>query len=625
MKKLLLLFLFVVAFTGIQAQVIFYCPFNEDFESNSEWVNIDGDELAPGEYFDYPGTIWVDPAWKYSSSWRCAMSNSRFTSPGKANNWLILPQFSLPNTIPYIKWKGRDVNQTNGHEEYEILISTTDNDTSSFTKIVTINEYSTNYKDWSLVLDEYAGQDVYIAFRHVTFDAYLLCIDDIEVGGTYNLDLAIVKTNVPNVVLSPSSFYIGNVVIDNKGITEITSYDLNWSLDNGTVYTKSYTGLDIDPLTGSVTVTHPDQPEINTVNQHILKVWVSNVNGGPDENSSNDTLTYHIGGISMIPTKNVIVEEGTGTWCSYCTDGAVRLLDILETVPNTIGVAIHSNDVMSCADGDTILEHYISALPRGAVDRVKYEEYEDVGFSRGDWKTKTIGRTSAIVPAEVTIYPEINTLTNILTVDISTKFYGVFNDDYRISVMILEDSVTGGSEYDQSNYYNDQPGHPMYGLGNPIVGYVHDNVLRKTLGGTWGLAGIIPETTADLGVYIYTFTDTIPEEWDINHIEVIGVLQNYSEDVNQRSIINSTIGDNVMVGVPKNVSTEKVNVFPNPSKGMVYIEAKNIVFIYIYDIAGTKVYEGKGSSLDLSGLSRGFYIMEIGLCNKTITKELILN
>ena len=620
----MLLILVIFTFMGLQAQVIFYYPFDEDFESDSSWVNIDGDQLAPGEYFEYQGTIWVDPAWRYSSSWRCAMSNSRFTSPGKADNWMILPQFSLPNTIPYIKWKGRDVNQTNGHEEYEILISTTDNDTSNFTKIITITEASTNYKDWSLVLADYAGQNVYIAFRHVTFDAYLLCIDDIEVGGTFNTDLAILKSNVEEVVLAPSTISVSNVKIANKGIVEIGSFDLNWSLDDGNVFTKSYSGLGIDPLTGTYTVTHPDEPEINTVDQHILKVWISNVNGSPDDNSANDTLTYHIGGISMIPTKSIIVEEGTATWCSYCTDGAVRLLDILETVPNTIGVAIHSGDVMSCADGDTILEHYIAALPRGAVDRIKYEEFDDVGFSRGSWKTKAIQRTSAIVPAEVSVFPEINVLTNVLTVDISAKFYGVFNNDYRVSVMILEDSVTGGSDYDQSNHYNNEPGHPMYGLGNPIVGYVHDGVLRKTLGGTWGLDGVIPETTADQGVYSYTFTYTIPEEWNRNHIRVIGVLQNYSEDVNQRSIINSAEENGVLVGVPNIEVSREVKVYPNPTGGIVFVEAGKFDNIKIYDIAGTKVYEGKESKLDITELPKGFYIIKIMFNDKTITKELIL-
>lgn len=55
------------------------------------------------------------------------------------------------------------------------------------------------------------------------------------------------------------------------------------------------------------------------------------------------------------------------------------------------------------------------------------------------------------------------------------------------------------------------------------------------------------------------------------------------------------------------------------------MEAENVNNICIYDITGNKVYEGKETKIDISGLSRGIYIMKINLSGKAIIEKLILN
>ena len=48
--------------------------------------------------------------------------------------------------------------------------------------------------------------------------------------------------------------------------------------------------------------------------------------------------------------KNVLLEEATGTWCSYCPTGIYYIDSLMHTYDNVIAIAIHTNDVMACEE-----------------------------------------------------------------------------------------------------------------------------------------------------------------------------------------------------------------------------------------------------------------------------------
>ncbi|NNF02385.1 MAG: Omp28-related outer membrane protein, partial [Bacteroidia bacterium] len=76
---------------------------------------------------------------------------------------------------------------------------------------------------------------------------------------------------------------------------------------------------------------------------------------------------------------------------------------------------------------------------------------------------------------------------NTLDVTVHTGFRTAVSGDYRVTVYLIEQAVTGvGSGYDQMNYYNNDQSSPFYNMGNPIVGYEHDYVVRKTLSAELG-------------------------------------------------------------------------------------------------------------------------------------------
>jgi len=104
--------------------------------------------------------------------------------------------------------------------------------------------------------------------------------------------------------------------------------------------------------------------------------------------------------------------------------------------------------------------------------------------------------------------------------------------DYRLNLYITEDSIVGsGAGYDQHNYYSSQTsggsawsGSPYVGMADPIVGWSHNHVLRKAVGGAWGTTGIIPVTVAAGSNYTHTYTFTLPNTWREDYIDLVGMV-----------------------------------------------------------------------------------------------------
>lgn len=77
-------------------------------------------------------------------------------------------------------------------------------------------------------------------------------------------------------------------------------------------------------------------------------------------------------------------------------------------------------------------------------------------------------------------------------------------------------------------------------------------------------------------------------------------------------------------------SSNKINIFPNPSKGTIYINSESNVSIKIIDFIGNIVYYSKGidrnSTIDISKLAKGMYVAEIiGIDNEVTMQKIILN
>ena len=116
-----------------------------------------------------------------------------FAAIGTPNNdWLISPQITLGSEGNLVTFWAKSYTIQYGAERFNVLVSTTDTNVASFTKI-SDGTYTTVEDEWtefSYNLDAYSGQQVYIAIQCVSDDAFIFMIDDFEVTttGTVSVD-----------------------------------------------------------------------------------------------------------------------------------------------------------------------------------------------------------------------------------------------------------------------------------------------------------------------------------------------------------------------------------------------------------------------------------------------------
>lgn len=101
----------------------------------------------------------------------------------QSNDWLISPLLTLPSADAKMSFYVKSYNDTYGLEQYNILVSTTDNEIESFIQIGETREAPA--EAWTLVevdLSEYAGKAVYLAIQCVSTYRFMFMIDDIVVS-----------------------------------------------------------------------------------------------------------------------------------------------------------------------------------------------------------------------------------------------------------------------------------------------------------------------------------------------------------------------------------------------------------------------------------------------------------
>ena len=124
-------------------------------------------------------------------SWTTAVSSGKMASasfindigPLTPDNWLISPQMHFEAGRGYtLSWIVSPLDQNYYTEHYGVFVSTTGTDISDFSMVHQYTMTTANPQTITLDLSAFAGNDVYVAFRHwnVT-DVYWMLLDDIAV------------------------------------------------------------------------------------------------------------------------------------------------------------------------------------------------------------------------------------------------------------------------------------------------------------------------------------------------------------------------------------------------------------------------------------------------------------
>lgn len=637
MKKLLILSTFFIISSLSKAQSVIL---SENFESGTipaGWTKTQDTPSVGWELGNALGSqYFVIPAHtNYAASNDDAYDNQNATQNKADKDFLITPVIDFTgHTTAILTFDAF----FSGESGSVATIEATTDDGTTWTVLNTLTANGV-WQSVSISLNSYLSiSNLKIGFKHNDSGQWAsgFAIDNVSIVEPSANDAELTSVAINSYLSTGNHPITGSIT--NRGSAPLTAIDISWNVNGAVVNTQHFSSLNI-AMTQSFTFTHNTTLIIPTAGTYIVKTWVSSPNGGTDGNLLNDTLVYTAVGLSSIPEKKVVVEEVTGAWCGYCPDGAVKLKQILTTIPNSIGIAVHNGDGMSFAEGDALNTAYISGFPSGLIDRYKFADAATVENERELWLSRVNERMSTVVPVAVYATNTFDQVTRILSVNVSATFYGNFNGaGYRFNCFLLEDSCSGtGSDWNQANYYNTNAGHPMYGLGNPILGYQHMHVLRAMLGGTWGTATSIPANITDGSTYTHDYTYTLPSNMKPKDMKLVVLVENYDLNPNKREILNATEYDlDGFVGVNKINDESKLNyIFPNPisqnARVNFYLKETANVEMKIFNVIEEEVYSSrqgfmdKGEhqlTIDGNSLTRGIYFVKLNMGNSSVIKKI---
>lgn len=171
-------------------------------------------------------------------------------------------------------------------------------------------------KDIIIANDDVGSSDFQICF-FLSGNAYQIdywYIDDILLFTPFNSDLGVSKINVDTYL--PSGSISPAITLKNEGLTEINSFDIKYQIDNGDFITESVNAVSIGR--GEVYLHTFAQAWTAIPGNYDLSVYISNINGGDDDNNLNNTLVKSIHIASQTLANLPLFESFTSSTCPPC-------------------------------------------------------------------------------------------------------------------------------------------------------------------------------------------------------------------------------------------------------------------------------------------------------------------
>lgn len=431
MKRILTGVMAVALSATAMGQPKVYLSENFDNGIPSEFTTIDRDEnpVATSYYKNVTiGSSWIANIIDSKTN-KAAFSFTQGNYSFAQENWLITPQISInSDTETYLRWDGKSVYH-DYPEDYKIMVSTSNDDISSFKELFRVDKESYFWKTHAVSLKQFAGKKIYIAFVCTSMNKYILAIDNMFVGelDSHSFD-----------VKNTSSRFSGNVAS-----TSVSGRIRNTGPATGIKSIICKTGeseltedVDIEELAPEAELNYKfDIPvAANSINRYDISLLLAD---GSEQKIYNDSV------ISSYFPRKLLLEEVTGGWCPNCPDGVRYINEVKERMGNDlIVVSIHMRpDPLICNEYANDMVRWLSSLPSTIYNRDLDYKNTDMYHTEGFLEKAMLEPTTAMVEANA----ELDGDKVNMHADISfAADYDNSSDKYRVGFTIVDKEYTQG-------------------------------------------------------------------------------------------------------------------------------------------------------------------------------------
>ena len=333
MKNLFTLILATILSTSVMAQnTLVEYDFNDGDKTGLSIYDVD--KFTPTSFMQSigfaAGTTWILIKDSNESTDMFLGSTSQYLPADRANDWLVLPATSITGKGYILEWKSQAFMAAK-RDGLKVFISTQGGAPEDFpsTPVWEIEEeeigatedyFEGEFIQHSISLDEYVGQNIYIAFVNQSYDKSLLCIDDIKIYR--NEDFA-VTSNLGRIVNDAEEItFAGNIT--NFNIDKIDEVAITLSYDDVKV-TENFTDLNL--AKGESTTFEMEHKAPISINETLKYTLTATVG---------DKTTDYISSVSNYFKRRVVIEDHTGLWCANCPAGIWGLDSLKEVAPTTL-------------------------------------------------------------------------------------------------------------------------------------------------------------------------------------------------------------------------------------------------------------------------------------------------
>ncbi|MDE5876796.1 MAG: Omp28-related outer membrane protein [Muribaculaceae bacterium] len=414
------------------------------------WKSYGIGEVVESAFQDYFGTEGGGAAYRVFSlgGMKAAWSCSTFKYAATADEWLVTPPIHISSDAEVLQLKAVSAGAF-ATNRYRVLISEDGQDRDSFRPTPLLNTTLTGYgsevrsKDSYIALNGYAGKEVCFAFINRGEDAGLLGFTDIAIAPY----IAEVTDLTPSVLPAGSTT---DIVLNVNLRTPADVPGLKAELEyNGQTVTQQYD----QPITISgsrIAVTFEDI----TVPEGGLAYSVTLT--PMSEGAEPTVVTGEIGTPTTSYPAVAVIEEFTGTWCTYCPRGAAFMnyytdhYDGLDGRIKAVGIALHTtNDPMLMDDDAYLVDAYnisgSSGYPSAFFNRMQLGDPSD------EYIVSNIAATRS--NSKITIASVDYTQNGELSVNYQIEnSYSKSDINQRVAIVMIENDVRGDNPaYNQTN------------------------------------------------------------------------------------------------------------------------------------------------------------------------------
>ena len=486
--------------------------------------------------------------------------------------------------------------------EFHVEISTDGGNT--WTTMRSYMEEIAQPTEFTVILTPYGPTaETSVRFRARNKGGHRLVLDDVSIAQVTADDAAVESLNLLPLFAAGSTEISG--VMRNNGVNTITSFDLNWQVDGGTVHTQNYTAQNI--ASGQeLNFVHADLWEA-TGGDHAVKVWVSNTNV-TDADPSNDELTQNVTVASNTAYKVPMFEKFSSSTCPPCyTFNTFSFTPFWTNYGHDKAVLISyqvnwpgAGDPYYTSEVGTRVSYYgINAAPTLLLNS------QDVGMPN------TAGLQTAldnVINTDRIAYFSIDadhSLTgSVLNVDVDITPY--ISGNYNVQVMVIEKLTTGNVANNGETSFKHVFMKAMPNANGTSVAFDFDQV--ETLNFSTDLGTTNVEELSDIAVVVF-------------------IQDNSTKKIMQSGYTDSS---NIVLGLDEQTAVADIVLVPNPTSGIIKVISKEEVQLQVFDLSGRNVFSqskvASNANVNLSGLGKGIFLVHMTQKDGSkIVKKLIIN